>query len=287
EKRKHSQSRSESESEPEARQVRSRSVSLTPPPSLEPQGRTNDSPDDRGYQHSRNEPGDVYILDSDSEPSVQPVRSSARRLDSDISSLDPALQAVFRSGETSSSRAGSATAMGAGNLDHVRSPGSFRSSPQPDPAAAATMSRARPSGVLEKVQVEFQFMYDDDFLNYELPAFWEAKRWKRVKIHERNKVIKKLSERIAIIVFTSDTMDKALRAYAGAFAVDVLATDPVLLNRTMRVFPTSTLASLGDKLAHYITAVPRSVYNRMREKEALEQAQLAREREQAQRDFEM
>ncbi|KAJ1800887.1 hypothetical protein LPJ77_006097, partial [Coemansia sp. RSA 2523] len=94
-------------------------------------------------------------------------------------------------------------------------------------------------------------------------------------------------EHVAVVVFTTDVVAVAVAAYSDIFVVDVLATDPVLMDRSMRVFPTSTLASLGDKLAVYIKVFPRTVYNRMREREAVEMARVEGEREQARRDLEM
>ncbi|KAJ2770507.1 hypothetical protein IWQ57_002631, partial [Coemansia nantahalensis] len=256
---------SDSESEPEVQLPRSRSVSLTPPPFQRP-------PADAHSAQSGLEEG-IYVGDSDSEQSAERVQPRARRHITDISSLDPALQAVLMSGEAGERAGGSAPMARPEFGDGLQARGSL--SPAP--------ARTRAGGVLEKVQVEFQFAFDDEFLNTELPRFWEAKRWRRIKIHERAKVTKKLNEHIAVIVFMCDTMDKALRAYSATFVLDVLAMDPVLMNRTMRVFPMSTMASLGDKLAHYITVFPRSVYNRVREREALERA---REMEQSRRHLE-
>ncbi|KAJ2628058.1 hypothetical protein H4R22_004095, partial [Coemansia sp. RSA 1290] len=138
-----------------------------------------------------------------------------------------------------------------------------------------------------KVQIEFRFMFDPEFLASELPCMWEKQRWGRVKPTSTKTIEKKLNGQVAVIAFTSDLVANALKAYSDAFYVDVLATDPVLMNGTMRVFPTSTVASLGSDLAFYIKVFPRSVYNRWHEREALEKARLAQEREQARKDMEM
>ncbi|PIA13139.1 hypothetical protein COEREDRAFT_89831 [Coemansia reversa NRRL 1564] len=267
-----------------ARRTRSRSVSLTPPPPgpHEYAGTAGSSGEDN---HAKPPAADdnIYVLDSDGEPSAKATYSIYGQ-NGDMANLDPSLQEVFETGESTdhaSSRGIDPAYMDVNsqNVDHGRS--------QQQVLSSETETQSRNSSMLEKVQIEFQFVYDEDFLNYELASFWDKARWKRVKITNRDKVVKKLNENIAVIAFTSSSMENALRAYADSFVVNVLATDPVLMYRTMRVFPTSTLASLGNRLAYYIKAYPRSVYNRVREKEAFEQAQLAIEREQTQRELEM
>ncbi|KAJ2158214.1 hypothetical protein GGF46_003926 [Coemansia sp. RSA 552] len=233
------------------KRARSRSVSLTPPPG---QPAEQDSDSDESV---------VYTVDDELS-----VPSKVRRPSLDIDGLDPALQAVIRSREQSDGLSSSSVGVSSPN------------------AQADLASRTR-SGALEKVQVEFQFIYDDEFLSRELGELWEQRRWGRVTVNSPARITKKLNERIAVVVYTTDLMEKALAAFASVFVVDVLATDPVLMNRTMRVFPTSSLGSLGDKLAYYLKVYPRSVYNRYREHEALEQAKLAMEREQVQRDLEL
>ncbi|KAJ2779674.1 hypothetical protein H4R18_003890 [Coemansia javaensis] len=239
------------------KRARSRSVSLTPPPSSPgiragPGPEPGPEPEPARYVESGWD--GCCVVDSDSDSGDQRGR---RRRRTDLSGLDPALQAAILAKRPGGSGSGSGSGSGAAEK------------------------------ALEKVQVEFQFVFDDEFLSCELPAVWEARRWGRTRIHHREKVARKLGEHVAVIIFTTDTVGNALRAYADAFAVNVLATDPVLMNRTMRVFPTSTVASLGDRLAHYISVYPRSVYNRVRERERVARAQLAREQEQAQRELEM
>ncbi|KAJ2486656.1 hypothetical protein IWW37_005547 [Coemansia sp. RSA 2050] len=85
----------------------------------------------------------------------------------------------------------------------------------------------------------------------------------------------------------TDSIEKALQVFSDHFSVNVIATDPVLMMNSMRVFPTSTMASLGIRPVYYVSVYPRSVFNREREREALERARRAIEQEQAQRDLEM
>ncbi|KAJ2496053.1 hypothetical protein GGH96_006085 [Coemansia sp. RSA 1972] len=174
--------------------------------------------------------------------------------DADTRDLDPSLRAVIQS-----------------------TPTHTRTSDSPAPRT--------PRPALERVQIEFQFMYDPEFLTHELPLLWDPRRWGRVRSPAT--IEKKLQEHVAVVVFTSDIVATAVAAYSDIFVVDVLATDPVLMDRITRVFPTSTLASLGDKLAVYIKVFPRSVYNRRREREAVEMARVEGERKQAERDMEM
>ncbi|KAJ1743712.1 hypothetical protein LPJ58_006739, partial [Coemansia sp. RSA 1591] len=174
--------------------------------------------------------------------------------DTDTRDLDPSLRAVIQS-----------------------TPTLPRTSNSPAPRT--------PRPALERVQIEFQFMYDPEFLTHELPTLWDPRRWGRIRSPAT--IEKKLQEHVAVVVFTTDVVAVAVAAYSDIFVVDVLATDPVLMDRSMRVFPTSTLASLGDKLAVYIKVFPRTVYNRMREREAVEMARVEGEREQARRDLEM
>ncbi|KAJ2130943.1 hypothetical protein GGF48_001793 [Coemansia sp. RSA 921] len=176
--------------------------------------------------------------------------------DTDTRDLDPSLRAVIQSTPTHTS------------LSRTNSP-----------------APRTPRPALERVQIEFQFMYDPEFLTHELPTLWDPRRWGRIRSPAT--IEKKLQEHVAVVVFTTDVVAVAVAAYSDIFVVDVLATDPVLMDRSMRVFPTSTLASLGDKLAVYIKVFPRTVYNRMREREAVEMARVEGEREQARRDLEM
>ncbi|KAJ2826193.1 hypothetical protein IWW50_002489, partial [Coemansia erecta] len=241
------------------RKVRSRSVSLTPPPEA-PGARNGHSVSAHPSQTS----GSVHVVEESDACSLLDTSAhwSTRE-------LDPSLQAVIQS-----DAAPAHTSRISSSSPHILdSPSTLRTT-APRPIA------------LEKVQVEFEFIFDETFLDHELPQLWDPQRWGRVR--SRTTIEKKLSEHIAVVAFTSDAVDKALRAYSDIFVVDVMATDPVLLmDRTMRVFQMSLLASLGDKLAFYIKVFPRSVFNRRRQKELLEQEQLAIEREQARRDLEM
>ncbi|KAJ2315906.1 hypothetical protein IWW52_003912 [Coemansia sp. RSA 2704] len=241
------------------RRVRSRSVSLTPPPEAPRQSEPAPV-----FTRKNNAADNYYMLESDSEAAGPPYANRE---------LDPALQAVIQS-EALSASAGRSTESGS----HA---------PSPRPHGAASPAPQLSRGTLERVQIEFQFMFDPAFLQYELPAMWDKRRWGRVKPTSHKTIEKKLDEHIAVVAFTSDIMAKALKAYSDIFLVDVLATDPVLMDRTMRVFPTSTLSSLGDRPAFYIKVYPRSVYNRLREQEAFEQEQLALEREQTRKELEM
>ncbi|KAJ2809386.1 hypothetical protein H4S07_003219 [Coemansia furcata] len=139
----------------------------------------------------------------------------------------------------------------------------------------------------EKAHIEFHFVYDDEFLQYDLPRIWEPKRWGQVTLQHHAHVKKCLDARIAVVVFMTESMEKALQTFSDHFSVNVIATDPVLMMNSMRVFPTSTMASLGIRPVYYVTVYPRSVFNREREREALERARRAMEQEQAQRDLEM
>ncbi|KAJ1821237.1 hypothetical protein LPJ60_002752, partial [Coemansia sp. RSA 2675] len=122
---------------------------------------------------------------------------------------------------------------------------------------------------------------------YDLPRVWEPKRWDNLSLAHRPKVTKRLDARIAVVVFMTESMEKALKAFSDHFSVNVIATDPVLMMNSMRVFPTSTMASLGIRPVYYVSVYPRSVFNREREREALERARRAMEQEQARRDLEM
>ncbi|KAI9468368.1 hypothetical protein LPJ79_004140 [Coemansia sp. RSA 1821] len=246
------------------RRVRSRSVSLTPPP----EAARNHAESER-WETDQREPTESFVLDSESEAEhAKPAEEFGSS--EDTSDLDPALQAVIRSEAMTPSRG---------------SVGPAQQTLQPHANSPAT--RTQRNAVLEKVQIEFRFMFDPEFLASELPCMWEKQRWGRVKPTSTKTIEKKLNGQVAVIAFTSDLVANALKAYSDAFYVDVLATDPVLMNGTMRVFPTSTVASLGSDLAFYIKVFPRSVYNRWHEREALEKARLAQEREQARKDMEM
>ncbi|KAJ2450429.1 hypothetical protein EV183_004303 [Coemansia sp. RSA 2336] len=251
EKRRHS----EEAADEQERRVRSRSVSLTPPPEA-----ANAQPEtDRSNGHKDSVEGLVLDSESDAEQTRQ---AETYESSEDASDLDPALQAVIRSEAMTPSR-------------------------QVQLHADSPAARVQRNAVLEKVQMEFRFMFDEEFLASELPSMWEKQRWGRVKLTSSKTIEKKLNGHVAVIAFTSDLVANALKAYSDAFYVDVLATDPVLMNGSMRVFPTSTVASLGSDLAFYVKVFPRSVYNRWHEQEALEKARLAQEREQARKDMEM
>ncbi|KAJ2801326.1 hypothetical protein H4R20_003714 [Coemansia guatemalensis] len=275
----------ESDEPSPVRRTRSRSVSLTPPPPG-PNEHTTGAAESSGEESRANPTAaddNVYVLDSDGEPSAKAARSIYGK-SADMANLDPSLQEIFEARESTDHASNSGVEPASTDLD-AQNGGHGPS--QQRVLSSEIEAQSRGSSVIEKVQIEFQFVYDDDFLNYELASFWDKARWKRIKFTNREKVVKKLNENIAVIAFTSSSMESALRAYADSFVVNVLATDPVLMYRTMRVFPTSTLASLGNRLAYYIKAYPRSVYNRVREKEAFEQARLAIEKEQTQRELEM
>ncbi|KAJ2851572.1 hypothetical protein IWW36_001056 [Coemansia brasiliensis] len=247
------------------RRVRSRSVSLTPPPEA---ARVNGGAESERLETDHKEPVESFVLESESETEEQ----SRAAEDFGTSDLDPALQAVIQSEAMTPSRGGSV------------GPANQLASPQPYANSPAT--RTHHNAVLEKVQIEFRFIFDPEFLASELPCIWEQKRWGRIKSTSAKTIEKKLNGQIAIIAFTSELVANVLKAYSDAFYIDVLATDPVLMNGTMRVFPTSTVASLGSDLAFYIKVFPRSVYNRWHEQEILEKTQLAMEQEQARRDME-
>ncbi|KAJ1799097.1 hypothetical protein LPJ75_006724, partial [Coemansia sp. RSA 2598] len=157
-----------------------------------------------------------------------------------------------------------------------------------DPSLLAAINGADAVGgaVLEKVQIEFRLIYDDQFLNYDVLATWIDKRWRRVKRSDRGKIRKKLDERTAVVVYSTDFVAHALQVFSDNFPVDVVATDPVLMQGSTRVFSTSRLVSLGNEPVHYIDVYPRSVYNRMKAQESLdlkrredEQAQMLRDME--------
>ncbi|KAI8319084.1 hypothetical protein GQ54DRAFT_329774 [Martensiomyces pterosporus] len=270
-----------------SRKRRSRSVSLTPPPETQPP--TLPVAAHTGAANTTASPSEsnVLILDSDAEPDSElRLQCRRQRQTAHIDSLDPALQAVIQDSDHLSSHAAGTTSKGmlsarsSFQADESRPP--YTQAGTTAAAAMGTPSRAQAGTDLLKIQTEFQFMYDDEFLNLEVPAMWDAKRWRR-----RTKVIQKLNERIAVVVFSSDTMGKALQAFSDNFAVDVIATDPVLMSNSIRVFPTSLVSSLGNKPVLYIKVYPRSVHLRLREKEALERARHAMEYEQAQRELQL
>ncbi|KAJ2721486.1 hypothetical protein GGI07_003939 [Coemansia sp. Benny D115] len=236
--------------QPRSKIRRSRSVSLTPPPGallLQQQ-----KEEEREATQSSSD-SDVCVLESDGGSSplcLEPQDPRPHNSGLDLESLDPSLQAVIGGGGSSG--------------------GGLASGSMP-----------------EKVQVEFQLVYDEAFLAVDVPATWVAKRWPRIKQHDRAKIEKKLSSRIAVVVFSTDTVRRALQAFSDNFPVDVVATDPVLMQGTTRVFLTSRLASVGNQPVHYIKVYPRSVFNRMRESAALARMQKEAELEQMQRDREL
>ncbi|KAJ2513657.1 hypothetical protein GGI11_000318 [Coemansia sp. RSA 2049] len=250
------------------RQQRSRSVSLTPPPQLLPLPPADASSASTSRRATKAQADgisrhpDVFVLDSDSDsaepqPKPRPQRNVRRNHSSNIKDLDPALQAAVRHDDIGSPhRGGPETASGSGHL-------------------------------LDKVQIEFKFIYDDTFVMVEVPGMWEGKRWGRVKPHEREKIIKKLSQCIAVVAYVSDSVDNAVRAFSDNFPINIMALDPILMVNRMRVFTTVSIGSLGTRPVHYIDIYPRSVYNRVREKEAVERTVQALEQEQTMRDLEL
>ncbi|KAJ1898450.1 hypothetical protein LPJ66_002731, partial [Kickxella alabastrina] len=158
-----------------------------------------------------------------------------------------------------------------------------------DPSLQAAMFNSDTSGVslLEKVQVEFQLVYDAEFLSIDVPATWNPKRWPRVKPGDQDKITKKLNNRIAVVIFSNDTVGRALQAFSDNFAIDVMATDPVLKHNSMRIFLTSKLSSLGNLPVFYVKVFPRSVFNRMMEKDHMARQRQDMELEQAERDLEL
>ncbi|KAJ2742759.1 hypothetical protein GGI20_004262, partial [Coemansia sp. BCRC 34301] len=243
-----------------ARRQRSRSVSLTPPP--EPARAASTATTGSRAKLNSAEP-DIQVLDSNSDSdratstAIPASLSLSRRLRAEEAlSLDPALQAIIKDSD----------AMGRQAVG---------------PAASAPFEETT------KVHVEFGFAYDEEFIVHDLPQIWEPKRWRRVSPRQRPQIVKRLDARIAVIVFIKDTMERALQAFSDSFCLNVVATDPVLMIGQMRVFPTSTMASLGIRPVYYVSVYPRSVYNRERERNALEQTRRALEDEQARRDLEM
>ncbi|KAJ2699748.1 hypothetical protein FB645_005212 [Coemansia sp. IMI 203386] len=158
-----------------------------------------------------------------------------------------------------------------------------------DPSLLAAISGNDAVGgaALEKVQIEFRLVYDDNFLHNDVQATWVDKRWKRVKRTDLAKIRKRLDERTAVVVFSTDFVAHALRVFSDNFPVDVLAMDSVLMQGSSRVFPTSRLASLGNEPVHYIDVYPRSVYNRVRAEEALALQRRADEQAQMMKDMEI
>ncbi|KAJ1643954.1 hypothetical protein LPJ64_004335, partial [Coemansia asiatica] len=157
-----------------------------------------------------------------------------------------------------------------------------------DPSLLAAIAGTDAVGgaVLEKVQIEFRLVYDEHFLYNDVQVTWIDKRWRRVKRTDHSKIRKKLDERTAVVVFSTDFVSHALQVFSDNFPVDIVATDPVLMQGSTRVFTTSRLVSLGNDPVHYIYVYPRSVYNRMKAEEALalqrradEQAQMLKEME--------
>ncbi|KAJ2008606.1 hypothetical protein H4R26_000082 [Coemansia thaxteri] len=238
---------------------RSRSVSLTPPPMQPP--KANPVTDIRMKQVPKKGASndDVCVLDSDSDIDTNTrgqlavLHRSRITVDPD---LDPALQAI---------------ALASSQMEQQQK----QRQPQSDESEA------------EKAQIEFTFVHDHDFIVHDLPRIWENRRWGQALHGQLDVITKRLDVRLGVVVFMTDTMEKALQAFSDHFCVNVMATDPVLMLDSMRVFATSTINSLGSRPAYYVSVYPRSVYNRERERQALERAQRAMEQEQAQRSLEI
>ncbi|KAJ2136056.1 hypothetical protein IW136_004044, partial [Coemansia sp. RSA 678] len=107
--------------------------------------------------------------------------------DTDTRDLDPSLRAVIQSTPTHTSLS--------------------RTSNSPAPRT--------PRPALERVQIEFQFMYDPEFLNHELPTLWDPRRWGRIRSPAT--IEKKLQEHVAVVVFTTDVVATAVAAYSDIF----------------------------------------------------------------------
>ncbi|KAJ1801132.1 hypothetical protein LPJ59_000528 [Coemansia sp. RSA 2399] len=267
-KRKHS----DNEEEEESRRRRSRSISLTPPPTgpssprpRSPVVRQNAPKVNAAMRiddNSSSQGSDVLILDSDSELSTLRQRTPRvqRRDTSDISGLDPALQAAVQ-------------------FDEIGSP----------PHKTRLDTTGGSSGanhLLDKVQIEFRLKYDDVFIMHEVLATWSQAKWGKVKPHDYKKIRKELSKCIAVVAFVTDTVENAVVAFSNELPVNVMAMDPILMVNRMRIFTTVSIGSLGTKPIHYVDVYPRTVYNREREREAAERAAQAKEQEQALRDLE-
>ncbi|KAJ2541695.1 hypothetical protein EV175_006123 [Coemansia sp. RSA 1933] len=266
-KRKHSD-------EENSRRQRSRSVSLTPPPMAPSSPKPLASPskqqrvrkprkaavmqiDDNSSQCS-----DVLVLDSDNETATPTHRRQRvqRKIASDIADLDPALQAVV-------------------HFDDIGSP--------PRKTRLDTTGGSGTDHLLDKVQIEFILRFDDTFIMYEVPAVWNSARWRKIKPTDHAKIRKELSKCIAVVAFVSDTVENAVTAFSNELPVNVMAMEPILMVNQMRVFTTVSIGSLGTKPVHYVDVYPRTVYNRLREKEAVERAAQAMEQQQAMRDLEL
>ncbi|KAJ2563508.1 hypothetical protein IW140_006100 [Coemansia sp. RSA 1813] len=270
-KRKHSDNDDEC-----AQRQKSRSLSLTPPPMDSPRLRPSTvqkhvpkigsvtvqamQTEDYSGQGS-----DVVVLDSDNEaatPRSKPraQRSVQRKIASDISDLDPALQAVV-------------------HFNDIGSP--------PRKTRLDTTGGSDTNHLLDKVQIEFKLKFDDTFIMHEVPVIWNQNKWGKVKPYEYTKISKELNKCVAVVAFVSDTVENAVGAFSNEMPVDIMAMDPILMRNRMRVFTTVSIGSLGTKPIHYVDVYPRSVYNRVREKEAVELAAQALEQEQALRDLEL
>ncbi|KAI9505426.1 hypothetical protein GGI25_006436 [Coemansia spiralis] len=282
EKRKHSD-----ENEPESdRRQRSRSVSLTPPPA--PLRSHLHQEQSSKAQHIGNastilpraaevdidaEDSSILVLDSDGETVSRTRKAMQQTRRRDMVDLDPALLAIVqRSGSESpaptSTRLDTTIGVAAGTPSTPsRTPGGNR--------------------LLDKVQVEFQLIFDDFFLGHDVRTNWEQSRWGKIKPSHTKKIPQKLRERVAVVAYTSDTVENSVRAFSDHFPINIMVLDPVLMINGMRIFSTVKLSSLGNKPIHYVDVYPRSVYNRIREKDALEHAKRAVEQEQAMRELEI
>ncbi|KAJ2858759.1 hypothetical protein GGI22_003256, partial [Coemansia erecta] len=128
---------------------------------------------------------DVLVLDSDSEP-LTPQRHTPRvqrRGTSDISELDPALQAIVQFNEIGS--------------------------PPHKTRLDTTGGSSGTTHLLDKVQIEFRLKYDDVFIKHEVLATWSKAKWGKVKPNDYNKIRKELSKCIAVVAFVSDSVENA------------------------------------------------------------------------------
>ncbi|KAJ1898677.1 hypothetical protein LPJ66_002609 [Kickxella alabastrina] len=250
---------SDSETSLETSKRRARSVSLTPPPGDSAGKRQISVPVPAGAkmtavcgQQQGSSGGDALLLDSDNETTPLNNQCSQKQDRAQIHQWDTGMQDL-------------------------------------DPSLQAAMFNNDTSGVslLERVQVEFQLVYDAEFLSIDVPAMWNPKRWARVKPGDQDKITKKLNNRIAVVVFSNDTVGRALQAFSDNFTIDVMATDPVLKHNSMRIFLTSKLSSLGNLPVFYVKVFPRSVFNRMMEKDHMARQRQDMELEQAERDLEL
>ncbi|KAJ1953178.1 hypothetical protein EC988_003139 [Linderina pennispora] len=237
---------------------RARSVSLTPPPEL---------PEKRQPTKRRMS---VVDVDTISVPAMAtPPRSHQQP--ADLSGLDPALRAAIMSGNGDGSSTGS--------------PCESRFL-QGDVQPSSEVALSPAMKLAEKVTLEFDFIFDEAFMDTELPALWDKTRWRRTRITNKKAVDKRLRERLAIQVFATDPIEKALRVYASNFAVDVMRTSPILMSDSIRVFPTSSVLSLGAKPIFYIKVYPRNVFSRTKASETIERMQRETEYRQAQSERE-